>query len=145
MINLGSAHPWAATEATNVEEEINRCCLQMCVRVFKKARHGEGFWSYIAKPNPQSVVFLSSVKYILSPKYVFRHVKNIWWGLTVCWIHHKLLCTALSITSPHTPSSAVSYLFLYISQTNPAWYPSPFTHAVLCSLPICSKHSQPPT
>lgn len=50
MINLGSAHLWAAAEATNVEVEINKCCLQMCVRVLKKkkARHGEGFESYIA-------------------------------------------------------------------------------------------------
>lgn len=38
MINLGSAHLWAAAEATNVEVEINKCCLQMCVRVLKKKK-----------------------------------------------------------------------------------------------------------
>lgn len=65
---------------------------------------------------------------------VLSQMKNVN-GVSLSGIHHTLLSTALSITSP-TPSYFLmlspTHFFIY-PQTNPTWHPCSFAYAVLRS------------
>lgn len=82
-----------------------------------KSRTWWGAWSCTAIPNPQSLWHF--------PRW------RMFNGVSLSGIQHTLLSTALSITSPHILSSAVTHPFLYIPTNKPHRHPCSLAYAVL--------------